>query len=1100
MQTNTTHTDNQETKPKERERIDIATVRARLADKHGATYWRSLEELADTEEFRDFLRDEFPQQMRPINGIVDRRQFLTLAGAGLALAGLSGCRFQPQRKVVTYVEQPEDMIPGIAMIYATTAGARGDGVGVLVTSREGRPIKLEGNPQHPASLGSLDSLTMSTMLNLYDPDRAGDTTNLGDVAQYTEFLDAALTTVAGQRDSQGAGIRILTETVYSPTLNAQLQDVLRRFPKAKWIQYEPVNRDNARAGAIAAFGQDVTPVYHFDQAERILSLDGDFLYSMPGNLRYAREYARLRRLRQNAIKPGDSTVPTQMEAQPAQMEQRNRLYVAETTPTITGSNADHRIAVRASDMEALAGYLAAKLNAPGATGGATLPRSVNAKWADEVAADLQGIGAGKALIVCGEQQSPTVHALCHAMNQALGAVGKTVDYIAPTEGTASYQLADLAQLASDMGAGQVQMLLILGGNPVYNAPADLKFAERLKSVTLPVHLSSYLNETSALCRWHVPESHFLEAWSDARAYDGTYSIVQPLIKPLYNSHSAHELLDTLFGQGRSEYDIVQSHWIDKYGGGATTPNTPEHHAQDKAWQRILHDGLVPDTAAKTVAVTFNGAGLSQIPNTQASNTGGLELVFRPDPKIWDGRYSNNGWLQELPNMLTKVSWDNVALFSPRTAERLGLKPEDLVRLSYKGGSVTAPAWVLPGQADDSVTVHLGYGRDKAGRVGNGVGFNAGLLRTTETPEHGTGLEITKLGGRFAIAETQHQSSMEERDPVRFTNIEEFRKRPDFLKTDKIQVEEVQNPPVEDSFYSDARETDHKWGVPEHKQDGYDGYGKYAWGMSVDQTACIGCNACVIACVAENNIPVIGKDEVQKGRIMHWIRIDRYWGARGGTQTLDNPQTFFQPLLCMQCENAPCEPVCPVAASIHSHEGLNMQVYNRCVGTKYCSNNCPYKVRHFNFYKYIAGQPGHAPGSYDNASLKLLTNPEVTLRGRGVMEKCTYCVQRINAARQTAKIQGREIRDQEILTACQQACPTQAIVFGDILMKQNMVAQLKAEPHDYSLLAELNVRPRTTYMPRVMNPNPRIEASSETAGDWAEHKEGHGEPSGPGETH
>ena len=613
--------------------------------------------------------------------------------------------------------------------------------------------------------------------------------------------------------------------------------------------------------------------------------------------------------------------------------------------------------------------------------------------------------------------------LAHAINSALGNTGKTVIYTDPLDPNPVDDFESLRELVADMDAGKVEMLVMVGGNPVYNAPADFGFRERLSKVKLRIHLGLYADETSELCQWHIPEAHFLETWTDARAYDGTVTIMQPLIQPLYFGRSLHELLGA-FGDtpNQTPYEIVKGYW------------NRQHPGKDFEdwWRKAVHDGMVPGTVLAAKQVSFKGSSSA----AKAAQSSGLEIVFRPDPHIFDGCFANNGWLQELPKPLTKLTWDNAALVSPATAERNGWQNEDLVELAYRGRTVRAPIWILPGHANDSVTVHLGYGRTSAGRVGNGAGFDAYRLRTSDAPWFGSGLEIRKTGSKYALATTQHHHLTEGRNIVISGTLDEYQKHPGFVR------EEAEEPPKELTIY------------PGYKYEGY------AWGMAIDQTACVGCNACVIACQAENNIAVVGKEQVLMMREMHWLRIDTYYKG-----SADNPETYYQPVPCMHCENAPCELVCPVQATNHSAEGLNDMVYNRCVGTRYCSNNCPYKVRRFNFFLY---------SDWTTPSLKLQRNPDVSVRSRGVMEKCSYCVQRINEAKIEAEKDNRRVHDGEIQTACQAVCPTQAIVFGDINDKTSRVAKTKAEPLNYLLLAELNTRPRTTYLAALRNPNPEIE--------------------------
>ncbi len=1017
--------------------MDIAALRERLASKQGPQYWRSLEELAETPEFQKFLEDEFPNRSTLLQ--LDRRQFLTLMGASLAMAGLSGCRYLPQEKIVPYVKEPEDRVLGRPQYYATVMPLSGDAIGLLVRDNEGRPTKVEGNPDHPNSLGATNAFAQASVLDLYDPDRAQTVLSnvrvANEISSWDAFLRDAITALATQRASGGAGLRILTETVISPTLRDQLDALRRQFPAAKWHQYEPMARDNAHNGAMLTFGRPVNTIYRFDKADRIVSLDADFLLTMPGSVRYARDFASRRRIRSKDIAPD----------QPANAAM-NRLYVVESTPTITGAMADHREPVRASEVEGFARALASRLGVAGVTGTAAVP------WLEALVADLNA-NRGRCVIVAGDHQPPAVHALAHAMNAALGAVGNTVVYTEPVVGEAVDQMASLKDLVSAMQAGQVQFLLIIGGNPVYNAPADLNFADQLSKVAFTAHLGLHNDETSALCKWHLPETHYLEAWSDARTFDGTAAIVQPLIQPLYDNKSAHEVIALLLGDPRSGYDIVRDYWRRQN----PTANF------DLFWEKTLNDGVIAGTAFATTTVTPNANLAAALPApTPVPGPQEMELIFQPDPTLWDGRFANNGWLQELPKPLTKLVWDNAAFISPKTAETLGIfhkseieqnmqDQQPVLKLTYRGRELNVPAFVLPGHPDNAITLTLGYGRTRAGRVGNETGFNAYALRTSDAPWFGGGLTVGRTGDSYLLVATHHHNSvdMQGRDPVRLMTLEEFQH-----PGPEQEAEERENHPAVTLY----NQTD----VEERAmQRQYGGFGAYAWGMSIDNTTCIGCNACVIACQAENNIPVVGKDQVFAGREMQWLRIDRYFV---GTD-LERPRMVFQPIPCMHCELAPCEPVCPVGATTHSHEGLNQMVYNRCVGTRYCSNNCPYKVRRFNFLNYA--------NDFSIPVIQLVHNPDVTVRSRGVMEKCSYCVQRINAARIEAKKANREIRDGEIQTACQQACPTRTITFGNIYDQNSQVAKLKSEPQDYSLLGDLNTRPRTTYLKKFENPNPDI---------------------------
>ncbi|MCK6625100.1 MAG: TAT-variant-translocated molybdopterin oxidoreductase [Anaerolineae bacterium] len=982
-----------------KEPLNLTEIRAKLAQTQGRRYWRSLEEVAETPAFKEFLYREFPQGAAEWSDQLSRRNFLKVMGASLALAGLTGCSGQPTEKILPYVRQPEELIPGQPLFYATAAPFNGYAIGALVENHEGRPTKIEGNPDHPASLGSSDVWLQAAILQLYDPDRSQVVTRFGTrISTWAAFLENFQAEIDNLRGNGGAGLRILTGQVTSPTLASQIDAVLAEFPQARWHQYEPAGTDNSRAGARLAFGEDVETVYNLANAEVILSLDANFLGEGPGHIRYARDFSDTRRVW-------------------AGQTEQSRLYVVESTPTITGAKADHRLPLRPSQIELLTRALAQALGVE--AGGAELPDQAN--WLAAVVSDLQA-HRGSSLVIAGEQQPPIVHALAYAMNEALGNVGQTVTYTDPVTANPGNGIASLRELADEMQAGQVQLLIILDSNPVYDAPADLQFGERMFNVPTRVHLGLYEDETSELCQWHIPGLHFLEMWGDARAYDGTVSIIQPLIAPLYDGKSPYELLAVILGQtGVSNLDLVRNYWQEQYPGDDF----------ETVWRTALHNGLMADTALPTRSVTTQ-ANFGSAP--AAGESSGLELVFRPDPSVWDGRFANNGWLQELPRPITKLTWDNAALISPTTASRLGLANDEVVELRYRERSVRAPIMVAPGHADDTVTVHLGYGRRRAGQVGNGVGFNAYVLRTAEAPWFDTGLEIVKTGETYPLVTTQLHFLMEGRELVRSASLAEYQAHPDFAQESHGEAEHI-------SLY------------PEYPYEGN------AWGMTIDLTSCIGCNACTIACQAENNIPVVGKEQVSRGREMHWIRVDTYFEGE-----LDNPATHFQPVPCMHCEKAPCEVVCPVAATVHSAEGLNDMVYNRCVGTRYCSNNCPYKVRRYNFFQY---------SNQDVPVLKLLMNPDVTVRQRGVMEKCTYCVQRINLARIEAKKENRAIRDGEIITACQQACPTQAIIFGNINDPESRVAQSKATPLNYGLLEELNTKPRTTYLAEVKNPNAEL---------------------------
>jgi MoCo/4Fe-4S cofactor protein with predicted Tat translocation signal len=1008
--------------------IDLAAARAKLAGAGAPRLWQSLEELSGTPQSQEFQDHEFPPIAGKGNDEINRRDVLKLMAASAALTGLSACTKLPTEKIVPYVRPPEEILAGRPLFYATSLFQAGVATGVLVESHMGRPTKIEGNPEHPGSLGSSDIFSQASILNFWDPDRSQSVVFDGRDSTWTDFAAEMVNARTRLAPNKGAGMRILTKTITSPTLGAQMRSLLAQFPEAKWHQYEVSGGDSVREGARLTFGRVVNTVYHFDQADVIVSLDADFLTCGAGHVRFARDFGSRRDL----------------SAGPA--SKLNRLYVAESMPTGTGAVSDHRLPVRSADIDDLARQLAA-------AAGVAVPPSANASskipaaWVGAVSRDLAA-HRGSSIVIVGEHQPPFVHALAHAMNAALGNVGKTVVYTESVEPSPVNQLESLRDLVNDLNAGQVDFLVILGGNPIYDAPVDFDFATALQKAKTRVHSGLYQDETALLCHWHAPAAHSLESWSDGRAFDGTVGIVQPLIAPLYDGHSVHEVIALFTGDaGKPGHELVRNYW--------QSQRPEKDKAFEALWETSLHDGLISGSALPAISVAphadFVNLGKTSAASGDAS---ALEVVFRPDPSIGDGEYSNNSWLQELPKPITRLTWDNAVMMSPGTAQQLSVTTGDYVTLTLAGRQVSAGIYIVPGHADNSVTLHLGFGRTRGGSVGTGPGFNSYLLRASTAPWIAPGAQIAKTGKKYAFASTQQQYNIEtnghleeeesaaalgqggeHRDLVRIATLEEFIKNPSFAKN--AEEEETKGLTI----------------YPGYK------YDSYAWGMSIDLNRCVGCNACVVACQSENNIAVVGKDQVARGRAMHWIRIDTYF--RG---SLDNPEMYYEPLPCMQCENAPCEYVCPVGATTHNAEGLNDMTYNRCVGTRYCSNNCPYKVRRFNFYLY---------SDYKTPSLYGMRNPNVTVRSRGVMEKCTYCVQRINAAKIKSEEENRLIRDGEIITACQSACPTEAIVFGNINDPNSKVAKLKAQTRDYGLLEDLNTRPRTTYLARVRNPNPEI---------------------------
>jgi MoCo/4Fe-4S cofactor protein with predicted Tat translocation signal len=996
----------------DQKQLNFSDFRARVGDLRGKEFWRSLEELSRSEVFDEFFAQEFPQQAVPLEKGVDRRDFLKLMSASVAMAGLTACR-QPADAIVPYVNQPESIIPGKPIYFASAMALGGVATGVLVESHMNRPTKIDGNPEHPSSLGASDAFMQASILGLYDPDRSQVIRKLGDTATWGDFI-GAIQPVLTAAKTNGAGLRILTQTTTSPTFGAQMQALLAQYPGMKWHQWEAVNRDGVREGGRLAFGRYVNTHYDFTKANVVVSLGSDFLGEGPGHLRYARDFMSRRRVRTVGVAP---------------LTSMNRLYAIEGSMSNTGSVADHRIVVKPSQIEAIARAILA--------GQGTSP------VINTLIKDLQA-NRGAAIVIAGEEQSAAVHAIAHAINAQLGNIGTTVIVTEPIEVAPVNQLASLQELVRDINGGAVQALIILGGNPVFDAPVDLQFAKALDKVPFRAHQSLYYDETSLRCHWHIPETHYLETWTDARAHDGTVSIVQPLIAPLYNGRSPHEVIGSLLGGlDQTPYESVRAYWQTQ---GAT----------DATWRKWLHDGLIADSALPPIAVAA-GAIPPATSNQQPAT--GFEVELRHDPTIYDGRFANNGWLQELPKPQTKITWDNVLIVSPKTATKIGYDPEErdalvnekqtrFADVAYRGVTMRLPIWVVPGYAEDVATVYFGHGREKSGRIGTGTGFNTYPFRFSDALHGGSGARITMSNDApriYHVACTQEHQSIDpkvvgERGLIRAATFEEYKQNPRYTQEAHHGGESTGE--GDESMYKEWDYSD-----------------KHAWAMVIDTSVCTGCNGCVVACQSENNIAIVGKAEVLRERELHWLRIDRYF--RGDA---DNPEVFHEPVPCMQCENAPCEPVCPVEATSHSEDGLNDMTYNRCVGTRYCSNNCPYKVRRFNFFGY---------SDYDTPSLKPMRNPDVTIRTRGVMEKCTYCVQRINLAKIDAEKEGRRVRDGEVVTACQQACPTQAIVFGDMNDKTSHVAKLKAELHHYALLEELQTRPRTTYLGTIRNPHPDL---------------------------
>ncbi|HWT72231.1 MAG TPA: 4Fe-4S dicluster domain-containing protein [Oxalicibacterium sp.] len=937
----------------------------------------------------------------------ERRRFLKIMAASMALAG-AGCSGPPQEKIVPYVDMPERLVPGLPLFYASAFVNGGYAQGVLVESNMGRPTKIEGNPQHPASLGATDIFAQASILQLWDPDRSKTVYGAGRLSTWPAFEDALRAPRARWMENGGAGLRILTGAVTSPTFAAQWQKLQAQYPHARWHRYEALHDDRALDAARLAFGRPVDTLLHLDRAAVVLSLDAELFAGAPASVRQAQDFFAGRRA--NAAEFGT-----------------RRLYAVSATPSLTSAIADEQLVLPPQEIERLAWRLAARLGmADMAHANSGIPNDLSAKWESALAAALSR-QRGSALIVAGGSISVQTRALVHAMNAHLGSQGKTVSYIAPVEIDPRNHRDSIAALSADMRDGKVDGLFILGGNPAYDAPADTDFAAALRALPFSAHLGLYRDETARLAAWHLPQTHNYEQWSDARAFDGTASIVQPLIAPLYQGRSMHEVLALLMPDGeRNGHLLVQQTWRRHRAAQADF---------DGFWQQALMQGVVPDSAYHEIDP--GTPRLASPPELAALPPGALSLLLLPDASLADGAFANNSWLQELPRPFSKLVWDNAALLSAHTAQAFGLENGDVVRIRLDDRAVEAPVWIADDHADNVVALPLGYGRRAAGKVGNGVGFDAYPLRTAASANGIVAVQLEKTGKRHTLVVRQPYMGTEGRDIVRTMSVAQYRRNP--------RGDHAPEPAADETLYPQFR------------------YDDYKWGMAIDLNACIGCNACTIACQAENNIPVVGKEEVARGREMHWIRVDRYRVPVDGDRK-KGKRTVFQPVPCMHCENAPCEEVCPVGATVHDSEGLNVQVYNRCVGTRFCSNNCPYKVRRFNFLQYSDDKV---------TTLIAQKNPDVTVRRRGVMEKCSSCLQRITRARIAAEKEQRRVRDGEVVTACEAVCPTRAIVFGDLNDAASRVNRAKASPLDYHLLAELNTRPRTSYAARVVNDDPEL---------------------------
>ncbi|MCS1409522.1 MAG: Menaquinone reductase, iron-sulfur cluster-binding subunit [Verrucomicrobia subdivision 3 bacterium] len=1054
----------------------------------GPRYWRSLDELADTPEFKQWVDQEFPEGASELNREVTRRDFVKLMSASFLLAGfgLSGCR-RPEEIIVPFSKMPEGYVHGVVKYFATAMPTRRNAIPLLAKSADGRPVKLEGNQEHPLSGGGTDSFAQASILNLYDPDRSRQFLNDGENSS-EEAAFSHLKTVADKfARNRGQGLSILSRESSSPT-RRRLQALLtERLPQAKWCEYEPVSFGRSAEAATIAFGRALSPRYHFDRASRIVSLDCDFLGDEEDAYVNIKGFADGRSIE----KPSD---------------EMSRLYVVEGLMTLTGSNADHRLRVPTSGVFAVAAALLAEAleqneSASGNSQISALKNSlrqiaetanVSSEWVLEAVKDLAA-HQGHSLVVAGYRQPVAVHFLAHALNLVLDNIGHTVEFAPGSEASTD----SIANLKAALDAGTVETLVLLGGNPAYDAPAELGWAEAQKKVREVIRLGYYVDESSQGATWHFPETHFLERWGDAATSDGTRVAVQPLIAPLFGGLSDIELISRILKlEDPSGHAQVRATFDAEVKG-----------ANEEQWKKFLHDGFVADSASASVSVgaaRFNwsavGPAILNAEKAPPPSRSSIEAVFYRDASMDDGQFNNNGWMQEFPDPMTKLTWDNVALLSRETAGALGVSNGDIVRIELNGRSVEGPAWVMPGMANNSVGLALGYGRSRSGRIGgfNGqaVGFDVNPIRTSAGAYIAPGAAVSFTGRQHKLATTQDHWSMEGRAIVREANIEQFREKqkPDFARNMGLEAHGQHIPRDKDGKPLPMYK--HPYDVRESLKSDI-----HQWGMTIDLNRCVGCSACVVACQSENNIPIVGKVQVAKSREMHWMRIDRYFSggvaAKSGLSSLeadenlqyqewiDDPQVVTQPMLCQHCEYAPCENVCPVNATVHDHEGLNVMAYNRCVGTRYCSNNCAWKVRRFNFFDYnkrplealYDGPLAERPKD-DLDLVAMAKNPEVTVRMRGVMEKCTFCVQRIENAKIQQKVAARDsdkvaVSDGTIQTACEQACPADAIVFGNTLDPESRVSKLKESPRNYAVLGFLDTRPRTTYLAKVRNPNPAM---------------------------
>ena len=997
-----------------------------IKNKKGKQYWKSLNELADTPQFNTFLQEEFPGGTDELPSAISRKKFLSLMGASMALAGLAGCR-RPVEKILPYVAAPENIIPGIPNYYATSIPFGVNALGVVVESHEGRPTKIEGNEKHSSSLGKADAFTQASILNLYDPDRAQIPALNGNESTWDAFSEDWAKLKEQYSQNKGKGLIVISNSFNSPSLLRTKKLFSKTFPKAQWIVYDAVNDENIYNGLHIATGKKYQPVYHFDKADVVLSLDADFMQLESNSVSNTIGFSSKRRV--------DN-----------ENDSMNRLYAVESSLSVTGSMADHRLRIQNSQIPSFIATLANELRKLGNNiiSSSNLKGfghyKENKQFLKVLAKDLTK-AKGKSLIVAGRNQSAEIHALVFAINESLKNNNKTVSYYSTDEMVLSNK-NNLFHAVSKMKNNEYSTCVILGANPVYDA-VNLDFKNALTKVKHTIFLGSHADETAQAVNWHLPESHVLESWGDTRSFDGTYSIIQPLIAPLFDTKSMGEFVSILLGNDDTYHDFTKK-----------TFKTFNASNSGSKWRKALHDGVLSGSSYKSKKTKLKASRLAQNLKTYSANFDeeAIEITLLPSNSTFDGSYSNNGWMMESSDPITKVTWENVAQISLSTAKKLGIANEEIITINNGINSISIPAWIMPGHADNSITLTMGYGRNMNGRIADSAGANI-LPIFSFSATSISNASITGTGTIVNIASTQDHHGMDlerlakdaiqERllDIVRESSLDDYQSNPDFAKqyAEKTIEKDGKLPSM--------------W--ERHKYDT-----GYQWGMAIDLNVCNGCNACSIACQSENNIPVVGKEEVEKGREMSWIRIDRYFKG----DDIDNPEIALQPVGCQHCEMAPCEAVCPVAATTHDDEGLNTMVYNRCIGTRYCANNCPYKVRRFNFHNYTKDMP---------EVVQMAQNPDVTVRFRGVMEKCTYCVQRIKKAEITAKNDNVELNDGDVIAACQQTCPSEAIVFGNINDPNSKVSKLKEQNKNYLLLGELNLGTRTSYLAKLRNPHPEL---------------------------